>query len=124
MHLHLVFVTHYRRKAINSEMLTRIEEMISQVCVKMGCRVLEFSGEADHIHLLVDFHPRNSISALVGSLKAATSRTMKKEFPQQYKEHYGGHKAFWSNAYYVASAGGAPIEMLKQYIHRQDAPTD
>ncbi|MEL6354971.1 MAG: IS200/IS605 family transposase, partial [Cyanobacteria bacterium J06627_28] len=68
VHLHLVFVTHYRRKVIEAAMLKRIEEMCTQVCSKMGCQVIEFSGESDHVHLLIDFHPRNSISAVVGSL--------------------------------------------------------
>lgn len=90
----------------------------------MGCRLLEFSGESDHVHLLVDFHPRNSIAAVAGSLKSSSSRMVKKEFPQQYKKYYWGKVAFWSNSYYVASAGGAPIETLKQYIQGQDKPKD
>ena len=69
--LHFVFVTHYRRKAITASMLERIKEMFLQVCQTMDCLLLECSGEADHVHLLVDFHPRHSISAVAGSLKAA-----------------------------------------------------
>ncbi len=114
--LHFVFVTHYRRKAINASMLTRIESMCNQVCKKMGCKLVEFSGESDHVHLLVDFHPRNSISAVVGSLKAATSRTMKREYKKELKEFYRSGVSFWSGSYYVASTGGAPIEKLRQYL--------
>ena len=84
--------------------------------------MVEFSGEADHVHLLLDFHPKNSISAVAGSLKACTSRMVKKEFPQQYNNYYWGNKAFWSNSYYVASTGGAPIEAVKKYIQNQDKP--
>ncbi len=69
--LHFVFVTHYRRKVITAPMLERLREMMWQVCRKMGCELIEFSGEADHVHALVDFHPKNSISAVAGSLKAA-----------------------------------------------------
>ena len=124
VHLHLVFVTHYRRKVIDAQMLERIEDMCAQVCKKMSCQIIEFSGESDHVHLLLDFHPKNSISAVVGSLKSSTSRMVKKEFPQQYAKHYGGKVAFWSNSYYVSSAGGAPIEVLKKYIQSQDKPQD
>ena len=124
VHLHLVFVTHYRRQAIDADMLERIEERCAQVCKKMSCQIIEFSGESDHVHLLVDFHPKNSISAVAGSLKSSTSRMIKREFPQQYEKHYWGKTAFWSNSYYVSSAGGAPIEMLKRYIQQQDRPQE
>lgn len=120
--LHIVFVTHYRRKVITDAMLVRLGQMIEQVAVKMGCKVLEFSGESDHVHLLLDFHPRNSISSVVSSLKAATSRMVKKEFPSEYAKHYWGDKAFWAGSYYVNSVGGAPLEVVKNYIANQFTP--
>ncbi|KAF3885176.1 MULTISPECIES: IS200/IS605 family transposase [Nostocales] len=120
--LHFVFVTHYRRKALNAEMLDRLKQMIEQVSNKMDCQLIEFNGESDHIHILLDFHPKNSIAAVVGSLKSATARMLKKEFPQEVKKHYWGKVSFWSNSYYVSSCGGAPIEVLKKYIQNQEAP--
>ena len=135
--LHFVFVTRYRRKAITAEMMTRMREMFSQVCKTMDCELLEFDGEGDHVHLLVDFHPKHSISAVAGSLKACTSRAMRKEFAEHLKQFYWsdarpsgdptrkvhqGKNVFWSGSYYVASSGGAPIEVLKQYINNQETP--
>ncbi|MBV9385593.1 MAG: IS200/IS605 family transposase [Chroococcidiopsidaceae cyanobacterium CP_BM_ER_R8_30] len=119
--LHFVFVTHYRRKAITAPMLERIREMFCQVCKTMDCEMLECSGEPDHVHLLVDFHPKHSISAVAGSLKAATSRLVKKEFPVEFAKWYS-EQSFWSGSYYVASSSGAPIEKLKEYVKSQDAP--
>jgi putative transposase len=121
--LHFVFVTHYRRKAITAQMLERLREMFFQVCKKMDCELLECSGEQDHVHLLVDFHPKQSIAAVAGSLKAATSRMVKKEFPIEFAKWYS-KQSFWSGSYYVASTGGAPIERLKKYIQSQNSPTD
>lgn len=120
--LHFVFVTHYRRKVLDAKMMLRLEEMVKQVSEKMKCELTEFNAEADHIHILLDFHPKNSIAAVVGSLKSSTARMLKKEFPEEVKKHYWGKVSFWSNSYYVASAGGAPIETLKKYIQDQDAP--
>ncbi|WP_414530500.1 IS200/IS605 family transposase [Nodularia chucula] len=120
--LHFVFVTHYRRKALNTEMLNRLKQMIEQVSNKMDCQLIEFNGESDHIHILLDFHPKNSIAAVVGSLKSATARMLKKEFPQDVKKYYWGKVSFWSNSYYVSSCGGAPIDVLKKYIQNQDTP--
>ena len=73
------------------------------------------------MHLLVDFHPKNSISGVAGSLKAASSRAMRKEFAERVGQFYR-KPVFWSNSYDVASSGGAPIEKLRQYIQEQDAP--
>ncbi|MGV0026549.1 IS200/IS605 family transposase [Phormidesmis priestleyi] len=121
--LHFVFVTRYRRKIIDAAMLQRMHEMFGQVCRTMDCELLEFSGEADHVHLLVDFHPKQSISAVAGSLKASVSRMVRKEFADEISKFYS-KPVFWSGSYYVASSGGAPIEKLKEYIKSQDAPKD
>ena len=120
--LHLVFVTHYRKKALTGKMIERLGEMLTQVSNKMGCEVVEYNGESDHIHILLDFHPKNSISAVVGSLKSSTARMLKKEFPEEVKKHYWGKVSFWSNSYYCASCGGAPIDVLKKYIKNQKTP--
>ncbi len=114
--LHFVFVTHYRRKALDAKMLDRLKGMVKQVSEKMSCELIEFNGEADHIHILLDFHPKNSIAAVVGSLKSSTARMLKKEFPEEVRKHYWGKVSFWSNSYYVASCTGAPIDVLKKYI--------
>ena len=114
--LHFVFVTHYRRQVITAPMLERLGEMLWQVCRKMDCELIEFNGESDHVHILVDFHPKHSISAVAGCLKSSTARMLKKEFPEEVKKHYWGKVSFWSKSYYVASTGGAPIEKLKEYI--------
>jgi putative transposase len=119
--LHFVFVTRYRRKVIHAAMLQRMREMFMQVCKTMDCELLEFSGEADHVHLWVDFHPKQSISAVAGSLKASVSRMVRKEFADDIKKFYS-KPVFWAGSYYVASSGGAPIERLKEYIKSQDAP--
>jgi putative transposase len=102
-------------------MLERLKAMFTQVCSTMDCELLECSGEADHVHLLVDFHPKQSISAVVGCLKSSTSRMLKKEFPGEVKKWYKT-QSFWSGSYYVASTGGAPIEKLKEYIKNQEEP--
>ncbi|RAM52782.1 MAG: IS200/IS605 family transposase [Hapalosiphonaceae cyanobacterium JJU2] len=120
--LHFVFVTHYRRKVLDAEMLDRLREMVEQVSSKMDCQLIEFNGESDHVHILLDFHPKNSIAAVAGSLKSSTARMLKKEFSEKVKKHYWGEVSFWSNSYYVASCGGAPIEILKQYIQNQSRP--
>ncbi|MUL35473.1 IS200/IS605 family transposase [Gloeocapsopsis dulcis] len=121
IHLHLVFVTKYRRKAISAPMLERMNEIFAQVCRKTNSILVEFSGESDHIHALVDLHPDNNISAFIGSLKSASSRILRKEFESHLGQFYN-KPVLWSGSYYVASTGGAPIEKIKAYIKSQEVP--
>lgn len=100
-------------------MLIRLREMLDQVAKKLDCYILEFNGEPDHVHILLDFHPKNSISAVVACLKSSTARMLKKEYPQEVKKYYWGDLSFWSGSYYVSSTGGATIEKLKKYIQDQ-----
>lgn len=121
VHLHLVLVTRYRRKVITSAMLERLREIFANVCIKTKCQLTEFSGESDHVHLLVDFHPDNNLSSLVASLKSASSRIIQKEFNAELALVYS-KPVFWSGSYYVASTAGAPIERVKAYIKSQEVP--
>lgn len=123
IHLHLVFVTKYRRKVLTSAMLDRLSEIFAHVCIKTNCRLTEFNGESDHVHLLIDFHPDNNLSALIGSLKSASSRILRQEFTEQLTKTYW-KSVLWSGSYYVASTGGAPIEKVKQYIRSQETPQE
>lgn len=106
---------------MTAQMLDRIQEILANVCIKTKSRLIEFSGEADHIHLLADVHPDNNISALVGSLKSASSRIVRSEFANHLNRFYS-KPVLWSGSYYVASTGGAPIEKIKAYIKSQEVP--
>ena len=117
----MVFVTKYRRKVITAVMLERLREIFANICIKTKCQLTEFSGEADHVHLLVDFHPDNRLSALIGSMKSGSSRIIQKEFADDLSKVYR-QPAFWSGSYYVASTGGAPIERVKAYLKSQELP--
>lgn len=117
--VHLVCVTKYRRPVLTTQGLNLIEDSFKQVAAKMDCRLLEFNGEADHIHALVEYPPKLSISTLVNSLKGVSSRQYGKAgLSKPYDK-----KALWSPSYFVSSVGGAPLEVLKRYIHNQEKPS-
>ena len=122
IHLHLDFVTKYRRKVLTSAMLERMTGILAGVCRKAKSVLVEFNGEEDHVHLLIDLHPDNNISALIGSLKSASSRVLRQEFAEHLEQHYWSKPVLWSGAYYIASCGGAPIEKIKEYIQSQETP--
>jgi putative transposase len=80
--------------------------------------LLEFGGEEDHVHLLIDIHPALDISVLINNLKSASARKARNQFSQHLATFYG-KPLFWHRAYYVGSVGGATLEMVKAYVEAQ-----
>ena len=120
MHVHLVFVTKYRRKVFTKAILEFLQEIFINVCDDFEAELVEFDGEVDHVHLLIIYPPKVAISKLVNSLKGVSSRLLRKQFPAIHKHYY--NDMFWSPSYFAGSCGGAPIEIIKQYIKEQQTP--
>src|SRR5690554_5495153 len=121
MHVHLVFVTKYRREVFTKEILDDLRNIFSSVCADFEAELVEFDGEGDHVHLLVNYPPKVAVSSLVNSLKGASSRVLRKERPDiASRFYYKG--ALWSPSYFASSCGGAPIEIIRQYIEQQQTP--
>jgi putative transposase len=121
MHVHLVFVTKYRHRVFEGRHLTRLEEIMRAVCVDFEAELIEFNGEPDHVHLLVNFPPKVAVSRLVNSLKGVSSRRMRQEFPDLVR-HYWRAQRLWSGSYFAGSVGGAPLDVLRRYIEEQSRP--
>ncbi|KAB8168852.1 IS200/IS605 family transposase [Streptomyces sp. 3MP-14] len=121
MHVHLVFVTKYRHKVFADRHLTRCEEIMRAVCEDFEAELVEFNGENNHVHLLVHFPPKVAVSKLVNSLKGVSSRRLRQEFPELV-HHYWRAQRLWSGSYFAGSVGGAPLNIVKQYIEQQNQP--
>jgi len=102
-------------------MLSRLEEICRDQCKKWDINLMEFSGESDHIHLLIDLHPSITPSKFINSLKTVSSRLIRKEFSNYLKSYYS-KPVLWTRAYCLLTVGGAPLEILKEYIRKQDRP--
>lgn len=121
MHVHLVFVTKYRRDVFTKAILNDLQEIFASVCADFEAELVEFDGEDDHVHLLVNYPPKVAISKLVNSLKGISSLLIrKKNYPNIKKKLWKG--ALWSPSYFAGSCGGAPIEIIRQYIKQQQTP--
>lgn len=121
LHVHLVFVTKYRRYVFTKEILDDLRPIFAGVCTDFEAELVEFDGEDDHVHLLVNCPPKVSVSALVNSLKGVSSRMIRKNnYSRIRKKLWGG--ALWSPSYFAGSCGGAPIEIIRQYIEQQRTP--
>jgi len=121
LHAHLVFVTKFRHKVFADRHLTRLEEIMRAVCGDFETDLVEFNGEANHVHLLVNFPPKVALSKLINSMKGVSSRRMRQEFPELARHYYRANK-LWSGSYFAGSVGGAPLTILRQYIEQQNRP--
>lgn len=119
--VHAVFVTKYRKRVITPEILERLEHSFDGVLRKWDSDLIEFNGEADHVHLLFSYPPHKLLSSLIANLKATSSKLMWREFEEHTSTFYS-KKVFWTGSYFVASCGGITIETLKQYVENQSAP--
>jgi putative transposase len=121
MHVHLVFVTKYRRDVFTEEILDDLRGIFRTVCADFEAELVEFDGEDDHVHLLVNYPPKVAVSNLVNSLKGVSSRLIRKKgYPGIRRKLWGG--ALWSPSYFAGSCGGAPLAIIRQYIEQQQTP--
>jgi putative transposase len=122
MHVHLVFVTKYRRGVFTKAILDDLRGVFGSVCADFEAELVEFDGEDDHVHLLVNYPPKVSVSVLVNSLKGVSSRMIRqRRYPSIAKKLWGG--ALWSPSYFAGSCGGASIAVIRQYIEKQQTPS-
>jgi|SRR6516165_2284716 len=119
LHVHLVFMTKYRKKIFNQDAINRLKVIFTKVCTDFESQLVEVNGEADHIHLLVNYPPKHSVSSLVNSLKGVSSRLLRLERPDLAARYWKG--MLWSPSYFAASCDGAPISILRNYIEQQQA---
>lgn len=116
--LHLVLVTKYRRKTLTPELLEYLNSAFKEILEAWRCTLIEFGGEEDHVHLLIDIHPALDISVLINNLKTASARRARNRFTAHLSTFYW-KPLFWHRAYFVGSVGGATLETIKAYVQSQ-----
>jgi putative transposase len=100
-----------------TEHIERMRKLFGEVCEDFGAVLRECDGEDDHVHLLVEYPPKVSVSRLVNSLKGVSSRMMRKEFALRTHRNH-----LWSPSYFAASCGGAPLDVIAAYVRAQRTP--
>ena len=121
IHVHLVFVAKYRKQVFTKQVLDDLKKIFKDVCTDFEAELVEFDGEGDHVHLLVNYPPKVAVSKLVNSLKGVSSRLIRKQnYPSISTALWGN--SLWSPSYFAASCGGAPIAIIRQYIEQQQTP--
>ena len=117
LHVHLVFITKYRKKVLGEVHHTYFSECVAEICKSFDAELKECNGEADHIHMLIQYPPTVQISKLVNNLKSVTSRRMRGDFIDLRDAYV--KPVLWSRSYFAGSCGGASLDVIKQYIQNQ-----
>lgn len=112
---HVVWCPKYRRKVIVGNIETRLKELVKQICTDNQIDLIEMESMPDHLHLLIEVDPQFGIHKAVKTIKGKTSRILRQEFPELTTKL----PTLWTNSYFVSTVGGAPLDMIKQYIESQ-----
>lgn len=112
---HIVWCPKYRRKVLIEGVDTRLKEILSEVATEFNSELIEMEVMPDHVHLLIECDPQFGIAKLIRYMKGRSSRYLRQEFPWLKSRL----PTLWTNSYFIATVGGAPIAVIKQYIENQ-----
>ena len=117
LYYHLVLVVKYRRKIFDDEISNRAKEIFEYISPKYNISLQEWNHDKDQVHILFKAHPNTEISKFINAYKSASSRLLKKEFPQIRQKLW--REYFWSQSFCLLTTGGAPMEVIRKYIESQ-----
>ena len=112
---HVVWCPKYRRPVIEGAVDVRLKQLIAEVCAERECNLIELETMPDHVHLLVECDPQYGIHRLVKQIKGRSSRVLRQEFDLLRSRL----PTLWTNSYFVATVGGAPLAAIKEYVANQ-----
>ena len=112
---HVIWCPKYRRRVLDKGVDIRLKEIIQEVCIELESELIELEVMPDHVHLLVEVDPQFGVHKLIKRIKGRSSRYLRSEFPHLRSRI----PALWTNSYFVSTVGGAPLEIVKQYVETQ-----
>ena len=122
MYYHLIMVVKYRRKVIDDPISERAKEIWERIAPDYGITLEEWNHDVDHVHVMFRAQPKSELSKFINAYKSASSRLLKKEYPQIRERLW--KEAFWSQSFCLLTAGGAPIDVIRSYIETQGEKKD
>lgn len=117
LYYHLILVVKYRRKVFSDQMSQYAKNIFIRISSSYNITLEEWNHDNDHVHVMVRAHPNTEISKFINAYKSASSRLIKKDFPEVRRKLW--KEIFWSRSYCLLTTGGAPIEIIRKYIESQ-----
>lgn len=112
---HVVWCPKYRRRVLGGRIEERLKQLVCEVVEEKGAWLVALEVMPDHVHLLVEVDPQFGVHKLVKAVKGRTSRVLREEFPTLRSRL----PTLWTNSYFVATTGGAPLAAVKRYVEQQ-----
>lgn len=122
LHYHLIMCVKYRNKVINDKISNRLKEIFEKIAPTYNITFEEWNHDNDHVHILFKGQPNTEISKFINAYKSASSRLIKKEFPEICKSLW--KEMFWSQSFCLLTTGGATVDIIQQYIQSQGKKDD
>lgn len=116
--VHIVWITKYRKPVLNHQVAKRVRELIREICMANEIQIIKGHVSKDHVHLLISYPPRISISKIVQYLKGKSSRKMLQEYTELRKTFWGQH--IWARGYFAVSTGNVTDKVIADYITSQE----
>ena len=117
LYYHLIMVVKYRRRVIDDTISVRLREIFENIAPKYSLQVEEWAHDIDHVHVMFTAQPKSELSKFINAYKSASSRLIKKEFPQIRQKLWKEY--FWSQSFCLLTTGGVTIEVIRKYIQSQ-----
>ena len=114
---HLILVTKYRREVFTDDISNRAKEIFENIATNYHITLIEWNHDSDHVHIIFRSHPKTELSKFINAYKSASSRLIKQEFESVRNKLWKSY--FWSQSFCLLTSGGAPIDVIKQYIESQ-----
>ncbi|MGU3370267.1 IS200/IS605 family transposase [Bacillus mycoides] len=117
LYYHLVLVVKYRRNVFDDDMSDYAKDMFIRLSENYNITLVEWNHDVDHVHILFKAHPNTEMTKFINAYKSASSRLIKRDFPQVKKKLW--KEMFWSRSFCLLTTGGSPIDVVKKYIENQ-----
>ena len=107
----------YRRNVIDDDISDRLKEIFEKTQVPYNIEMQEWNHDKDHIHVLFKAEPNSELSKFINAYKSASSRLIKKEYPEIRSKLW--KEFFWSRSFCLITTGGVTIDVIRKYIENQ-----
>jgi len=112
---HIVWCPKYRRKVLVGDVEKRLKEIIREVANEVNVEIIEMETDKDHIHILCEVDPQFGVNRFIKLAKGRSAKILREEFPHLKTKL----PTLWTNSYFISTVGGAPLEVIRQYIENQ-----
>ncbi|MCQ6334479.1 IS200/IS605 family transposase [Bacillus cereus] len=117
LYYHLVLAVKYRRNVFDDDMSDYTKDMFVRLSENYNITLVEWNHDVDHVHILFKAHPNTEMTKFINAYKSASSRLIKRDFPQVKKKLW--KEMFWSRSFCLLTTGGSSIDVVKTYIENQ-----